>query len=63
VGAEHPAITPGLADDLAKHMTAGLLLAVSDWAFRSSETWNELLPDFEFEDAKTSLGREWKGKA
>jgi hypothetical protein len=39
------------------------LLAVKYGAFKSGETWNRLLPDFEFEDAEMFLRREWEGKA
>jgi hypothetical protein len=44
-------------------MVPGILLAIKDGAFTSSDTWNKLLPEFKFEDAETFLVREWKGKA
>jgi hypothetical protein len=59
---EHPSIPPEHRDAASKAMVPGILLAIKDGAFTSSDTWNKLLPEFKFEDAETFLVREWKGK-
>jgi hypothetical protein len=60
---EHPSIPPEHWDAASKAIVPGILLAVKDGAFVSSDTWNKLLPNFDFQDAETFLEREWKGRA
>jgi hypothetical protein len=60
--AEHPSIAPEHVEAASKVITSGIMLAIRDGAFASNETWNGLLPDFEFEKPETFLEREWKGK-
>ncbi|KAJ4367257.1 hypothetical protein N0V83_006838 [Neocucurbitaria cava] len=59
---EHPSISPEQVEVISKGLTAGLVLAFGDEVFHSSEEWNKLLPDYEFEDAKTFLAKTWQGK-
>lgn len=60
--AEHPAIPPEQAEQLAVTIVAGILLGVSAGELHVSDEWNRLLPDYKFTRAEEFLSEAWRGK-
>ena len=60
---DHPSIAPENVEAASRVITAGILLAIQAGAFESSDAWNMLLPNYEFEDAEDFLKKAWHGKS
>lgn len=59
---DHPSIPPEQVDFFSKVIVAGLLLAISAEAFRTSDEWNRLLPDYKFTQPEEFATKGWHGK-
>jgi hypothetical protein len=59
---EHPSVPVELVESASKVFLAGLLLAMKENAFETSEEWNTLLPDYKFTGAEAFLKKAWAGK-
>ena len=59
---DHPSLTPEQAEMLSPMMNAKILLAISEKAYRVSDEWNRLLPDYEFTGAEEFLTKAWSDK-
>ncbi|KAG9196432.1 hypothetical protein G6011_01553 [Alternaria panax] len=56
---EHPSIPLEFVEAFSKKMVGGISLAIGDGAFDVGDEWNQLLPDYEFTDAKVFLRNAW----
>ncbi|KAH8703547.1 hypothetical protein BGW36DRAFT_288746 [Talaromyces proteolyticus] len=59
---DHPAIPPEQVDALSASFVSGVLLGMSAGAFRVSDEWNRLLPEYEMTGAEDFLADAWRCK-
>lgn len=59
---DHPSIPPEQVTMFSRIIAAGVLLAISAKAYRCSDEWNQLLPDYEFTQPERFLSEAWHGK-
>ncbi|KAJ5709555.1 hypothetical protein N7493_009846 [Penicillium malachiteum] len=59
---DHPAIPVEQRASLAKSITGGILLAVNANQLHVSDSWNKLLPDYQFTSIDEFLTEAWSGK-
>ncbi|KAL2825340.1 NAD(P)-binding protein [Aspergillus cavernicola] len=59
---DHPSIPVDQVDIFSRVGVAGILLGISAGAFKVSDAWNRLLPDYEFVQAQGFLEEAWEGK-
>jgi hypothetical protein len=65
LGARHPSFTDEQADYLAamlKTVLVGTLLSSAKGAWDVADSWNRLLPDYQFTHIEEFLARIWRGK-
>ncbi|KAJ5100296.1 hypothetical protein N7456_006348 [Penicillium angulare] len=59
---DHASIPPEQRAGLARFFTSSILLAVNANQLHVSDSWNRLLPDYQFTDIDDFLTEAWKGK-
>ncbi|KAK6512592.1 hypothetical protein TWF481_001476 [Arthrobotrys musiformis] len=58
----HPSLSADEIEALSQGFVAGVLLAVSDGAYRVNDAWNRLLPDYKITQAEEFLANVWRDK-
>jgi hypothetical protein len=60
---DHPGIPRGQAEALAPMFVAGVLLGISVGVLNVTDEWNQLLPDYQFNQATEFLSEFWRDKS
>ncbi|KAK6332987.1 hypothetical protein TWF718_010813 [Orbilia javanica] len=59
----HPSLSADEIESLSQGFTSGILLALSDGAYRVNDAWNRILPDYKITQAEEFLAGVWHDKA
>ncbi|KAK6349371.1 hypothetical protein TWF730_010118 [Orbilia blumenaviensis] len=59
----HPSLPVDQIESISQLFISGILLALSDGAYRVNDAWNRLLPDYTITRAEEFLGTVWRDEA